>query len=878
MANPTRRTVATSPSRGRTALFAVIAALIVVCGLAFVLQGDAEVAMVSGAGDATEERAADAADAGIRVDESQRAKAVDATDDSASAKAAADGALTAEKRTRNHVRIRVIDGKTKEPVEGAEVIADPAEDALERAQWTEALWLSSRSDASRKFGQKQLTDADGCAWLRLPNSAQVVASKGSLVAFEETELSELKPEGVELALLPSRTASVVVIGADGNAKAGVPIGLWASFARGEMSDETDEWALGRTDADGRALAQLAEFLPPGAPPTKLEFFVRAPGLVKARVAAVLDGEATLRLPAHGSLRVRAIGLDGKPLPDAPAWMVNAYTESHEDGQVGSASAATPGLAGEARIAYVGLGQSVHLSFSTMGCYLSAEIAGPTAANQEVAHEFSLRMPSTFSVRARLLDADGAPLVNHSTSFIQEEGWSWEADRTDSEGRVCFRMRGDDNEPKPMTGRFRAQLRGESFYVFDPITVAPGREHDCGDLRAKAVDVVATGRFVSDEPLGPGISGYIALHNGQGWGHSGDHIVQVMDQEDSFVILDAVGNRNPRMQLNVNAPGFVDVEPVEFVRGAELTIRLQRGPRFEARVLVDAGVSWLVERTGLDLVARAENDQSHYIRGKLVEGQWLFSTTALNPGLYTLSIESGSASDDLAQMDSVRVAVGEPSDPRLKPWDLRSTIRVMTIRARGADNKLLEGWSSVYRRNIRDGSWESCASLENGIAQFLTTATALDLVFDFDDRGFLRRNAVIGDLDLVVPEPQTVVVHVEGMPRMRHDAPMPIHANVPEEWATQNGLPDWIEPVISSAWDRDERTLTVRLAQPCTFRVDFLRQQNGEWSSIALVPCVVAAGQKELRIQAPPQVVTAAQAFLDPDGEPEPVPAPGNGGR
>ena len=83
MAIPTRRTVATSPSRGRTALFAAIAALIVVCGLAFVLQGDAEVAMVSGAGDATEEQAADAADAVIRVDESQRAKAVDATDDAA---------------------------------------------------------------------------------------------------------------------------------------------------------------------------------------------------------------------------------------------------------------------------------------------------------------------------------------------------------------------------------------------------------------------------------------------------------------------------------------------------------------------------------------------------------------------------------------------------------------------------------------------------------------------------------------------------------------------------------------------------------------------------------------------------------------------------
>ena len=393
MATSSRRTVATSPSRGRTALFAAIAALIVVCGLAFVLQGDAEVAMVSGAGDATEERAADAADAGIRVDESQRAKAVDATDDAASAKVAADGALTAEKRTRNHVRIRVIDGKTKEPVEGAEVIADPAKDALERAQWTEALWLSSRSDASRKFGQKQLTDADGCAWLRLPNSAQVVASKGSLVAFAETELSELKPEGVELALLPSRTASVVVMGSDGKPKSGVPIGLSARFARGEMSDDTDEWALGRTDAEGRAQAELAEFLPPGAPPTKLEFFVRAPGLVMARVDAAPNGEATLRLPAHGSMRVRAIGVDGKPLPDAPSWAVTAYTEPQDDG---SPTTSMPGSAGEAWIPYVGLGQTVNLSFQASGYYMHAYVPGPTAANQEVAHEFSLLAQSAAS--------------------------------------------------------------------------------------------------------------------------------------------------------------------------------------------------------------------------------------------------------------------------------------------------------------------------------------------------------------------------------------------------------------------------------------------------------------------------------------------------
>lgn len=873
MANPTRRTVATSPSRGRTALFAAIAALIVVCGLAFVLQGDAEVAMVSGAGDATEERAAEAADAGIRVDESQRAKAVDATDDAASAKTAAEGALTAEKRTRNHVRIRVIDGKTKEPVEGAEVIADPAEDAPERPQWTEVLWLSSRSEASRKFGQKQLTDADGCAWLRLPNSAQVVASKGSLVAFAETELSELKPEGVELALLPSRTASVVVIGADGNAKAGVPIGLWASFARGEMSDETEEWALGRTDAEGRAIAELAEFLPPGAPPKKLEFFVRAPGLVTARVGAAPNGEATLRLPAHGSIRVRVLGLDGKPLPDAPSWGVTAYTYD-ESPATGSATTAMPGSAGEAWIPYVGLGQTVNLSFQTLGYYLHAYVPGPTAANQEVAHEFSLLAQSAISIRARLLDADGAPLVNYTTSFWRETGGTWEASRTDSDGRVWFRMRGDDDELKPITGRFRAQLRGESFYMFDPVTVAPGRDHDCGDLRAKAVDVVATGRFVCDEPLGPGISGYVATHNGQAWGYSSEHIVQMVGDEDSFVILDAMGGRNPRMQLTVNAPGFLNPEPIEFVRGAELTVRVQRGPRFEARVLVDAGVSWLVERTGLDFVVKGENDQGRYIRGKLVDGQWVFATTELKPGVYSISIESGSASDDLAQMDGVRIGVGQPMDPRLQPWDLRSTIRVMTIRARGTDNKLLEGWRSVYRRSIRDGSWEGCSSLENGIAQFLTTATALDLALDLEDRGFVRRSGVIGDLDLVVPEPQSVVVHVEGMPRMRSDAPLAIQASVPEDWGTQHGLPDWANPVIDSEWDRDARKLTVRLAQPCAFRVDFQRRQNDDWVSITLVPCAVTAGQKELRIQAPAEVVTAAQAFLDP----EPVPAPSNGGR
>ena len=123
MANPPRRTVASSPSRGRAALLAAIAVLIVVCGLAFALQGDAEVAMASGAGDATEQGAVDVADAGASRDESQRAKAVDATDDPKNAKTEADGALTAEKRTRNHVRIRVIDvlellaaGESKEQI------------------------------------------------------------------------------------------------------------------------------------------------------------------------------------------------------------------------------------------------------------------------------------------------------------------------------------------------------------------------------------------------------------------------------------------------------------------------------------------------------------------------------------------------------------------------------------------------------------------------------------------------------------------------------------------------------------------------------------------------------------------------------------------
>lgn len=780
-------------------------------------------------------------------------------------------------RTRHHVLVRVIDARTKEPVEGAEVVAAPFDETpKQEAEREEALRLASEFSVLLRFGQKERSDAAGRAWIRVRDGRTVFAHKDG--RFGSADGDEIGANGIEIRLAPSREVAVRVVGSDGSPLDSVPLGLSARYPRGEMSDEFDDWGIGSTDGQGSLVLRPEEYLDAGTPPAKLEVYVRAPGLVSTRVSiANGEKEVVLRMPAHGSVRVRATGVDKQPLADVPTWSCWLSGDENSSGDGGYSYNWAAGRGGAACFRYVGLGKHVELSMQCSGFFWSGTLQGPNAAGQEVVQEVTLAAPSTFVVRARLFDADGAPLADRRVSFRSEFRES--STSTDAEGRMSCCIRGDDENPQPFTFRLLALQGGKSLHAFLPATVYPGRDTDLGDLRAVAVDVVATGTFEADAPLRPGIQCSVeSLRDGR-VRHDGSVFVSLIDDEDAFLVCRAVEGRSVDMRLGVHAPGFLEVEPIPFSDGDKIVVKLRRGATFSARLLLDPAVSWLVERSQLDVVAKSTDGNTQLIGARLVDGEWVCESSSLAPGVYSIAVEPGDASGDLAQIDGVRIGIDEPPDPRLQPWDLRGTIQLLTVRLRRPDGSRVQMWGNVFRRRDLDGEWESAASFENGVAQFLGNSSPADLLIQIDGHPSVRRGGVIGTLDLVLPEPIETRIVLDGIAPISSDAQ--IVAEIDDEgWAKAQRMPDWASPAVEFEWLCEEAAATAKLTPPADFSLRLYRALDEDRrEDLGVVPVSVREGQKEVRVAVPPALRAALAQFAKPGAVPAPAPAaPTNGGR
>ena len=853
-------------------LSALLAVLVVVMWLSWSMADTPEIEVR----DATGVAGAEVADAGLpqENDEERARRAEDATFAKDSAAAADTKPFV---RTRHHVSVRVIDARTKEPVEGAEVVAAPFDETpTQEAEREAALQFASAFSVHLKVGQKEKTDSEGRAWIRVRKRGMVFAHKEQ--RFGRADGDEFGEQGIEIRLDPSREVSVRVVGFDGAPLVRVPLGLFARYARGEMNDDFDDWSIGSTDDQGVLVMRPEEHLGAGAPPSAFDVYVRAPGLVSTR-ASIANGETeiVLRMPAHGSFRVRATGVDKQPLADAPLWScwLSGDENSQKDG--GVTHSAAEGRGGVAWFRYVGLGEKLTLSIQCSLFHWWGQVQGPTAAGQEVVHEISLAKPSTFVVRARLLDADGSPLADRRVTLHSD---SYQASAsTDADGRMALCLRGDDDDPKPLSFRILAMQRGKSLHAFAPITVMPGRDNDVGELRAIAVEIVATGKFEADAPLLPGIHCWVESDQHGRRRYDLGLFVSVMDDEDTFLVCRTVEGRSTGMKLGVRAQGFLSVDPIPFSQGDSIVVKLRRCASLSARLLLDPAVSWLVERSRLDVVARSADGETQLINTQLVDGEWVCDSASLAPGVYSISVEPGDASGDLAQIDGVRIGTDEPKDPRLHPWDLRSVIQLLTVRLKRPDGSRMQTSGSVFRRRDADGEWESAASLENGVAQFLGNSSPADLYVWIDGHPPIRRTGVIGTLDLVLPAPIETRIVLDGV------APIATAARIVAQidegaWAKAQGLPEWVSPAVAFDWLCEEAAAKVKLAPPVDFSLRIYRVLGEDRSEeLGVVPVSVREGQKEVRVAVPPALRAALAQFAKPAAAPAPSPAaPTNGGR
>lgn len=846
---------------GQTLLAALVLAVLGVGGWLLASSGEPEIE-VGGSTDETGIATAAEATSGTHSNESAREV------DAGAAAFAKDGSVGVTDasapgvRTRHHVLVRVIDARTRAPVAEAEVFAEPF-DAPDTGRRRRGRTTFAQV---REEGEKAVTDADGRAYVRARQHTRIYAQKGELFGTDHIDWDRLHADGFELHVAKLDSFVVRVVGPDGAPRKDVPIGLAASYRGGEGAPDRSADAVGDTDDQGRLEVRLPEVVRAGRLPDELEVFVAAPGLSKVAVPVALgQSEVELRLPPTGSLLVRVTSLDRQPLPDLPPW--SAYI-----GTNGEVAAQPPrfehvafsGKGGEFRAPYVGLGTTIDLYVSVGFASKNQTVAGPLAAGQEVVANLSLDNGRQFCVLGKVVDAEGAPVKGvRVTALVKQETVG--SAKTDAEGRFFAGFVREEGE-RSSEVVVLASHEAAGVAASAPVVLQVGSRHDLGELRLAPSTPVATGVVVADGPTGPGLSMHVEYASGEAWLYDFHHVVDIADDDTFAVHMLGAADPRTRRRLQVRAVGFVHSDPVEFTAGQQLRIELKKGPRFAAKLLLDPAIHWFVERSGLDLLLTGPDGDSNYVHSRLVDGEWTFESASVTPGVYTIAVESGSAVDDLAQMEGVRIFPGEAPDPRLMPWDLRSAVQMLTVRLRRADGSMFDGWGDIYRKRALDGEWESCSSFEAGIAQSLTTAVPADLFIEVGEHGFYRRSGVLGSLDLVVAEPRSVVVKIEGWPKLRAGVPFGLGLDVEPSprWLAAAGLPDFANPVVDYEWEPEKGELTLKLSQAADVDLAFSTATEQESKPLATLTVSVADGEKEKKVAVPPAVVAATAAWIERD--------------
>jgi hypothetical protein len=344
------------------------------------------------------------------------------------------------------VELVVVDGASGAPVADAEVhwtderSLTLLREAVPDDQWLAMPQLPIEALAARA-GWRTRSDAQGRARVTLRTATRIAAQRGGRYGtLQLAGNTVLPPAGLRLPLQPDATLAVRVLDAVGAPAADVPVGI--------MTRNADDLPVGRyslqvharTGPDGMAAiphVQLiaAEFVDGkqltawNKPP--FTHCVRSclPGLDGARAPIDLAApppQVELRLPAHGSVRVRT-AFAGAPIPGVrTAWLAEppeaaAAPASDHDRQLRNMAnrPAVFDADGRARFAFVPLGRRWHVTTPDVGGLL-AVVDGPMAHGQEV--EATLAPdPARCVLRGRLFAAVGEPLRQATVRvFLRDE--------------------------------------------------------------------------------------------------------------------------------------------------------------------------------------------------------------------------------------------------------------------------------------------------------------------------------------------------------------------------------------------------------------------------------------------------------------------------
>lgn len=610
------------------------------------------------------------------------------------------------------VTVQVVDKATGSPLGGALVLWS------DETSWpwlveqqgqmapVEMQWQGDRVAAAA--GWRTRSDAQGFAKVTLREQTTVFARHGDLYGQLHLDGGSVPPVGGHLVeLVPDLNLQVRVLDVQGAPAADVPLSVSATDKNGRPVSWTGYAPMARTGADGLATlahlqSQVGELRGPGMK-EKPEWRVRLhlAGLADAGVA--FDPEALpkepieLRLPACGSLRVRAV-FAGKPIPGFRNASLSSEPEGREFRRRISLGA-NAGPDGVARFPWVPLGKVFDISSGAIGG-LHTKCPGPVQPGQEL--EVVLAPGGdAILLSGRLLWSDRSPVAEQEVGVrVRGPQMNSEPDvHTDRDGRFLASLGAPRKDSAIESLVFVSRRPGES-----PRTAAvAGRAvrsgvEELGDLVLGEGELLVAGRLLAGgEPFTDPASVWIdreELRDGKPRWRRVDGAMGHVAADGSFRVT---GTRSPgRFRVAAQSQRVLPVTPVEFAPGAsDVVLELERGQGLAASIWLPEGapvqyVTAVLVPTGRPATGPGASGDDRLRRdlegGRA--GRHSVRWSAVPKGTYTLELRLWGVPTPLVAIPDVVLPAPAAGDERLAAIDLRPFVRVVELTLFDGDGKPL----------------------------------------------------------------------------------------------------------------------------------------------------------------------------------------------
>lgn len=592
--------------------------------------------------------------------------------------------------------VKVMDLIQGSPVAGATVwVFDP--DRYDENELGEALKSEPDWEAlAPRFAQKFVADERGQVIMAQPRDwLRLLGRQGSRYGEHYQEASR-DGQIVKLMLEADTALRVRVANAQNHDLAGVPVGLRS------MQDEQSEWLVERTTgSDGRAVfshLQRLVFHRSGSADLELApaLPLHDPPVIPVRMSAIPAEEQLLILPATGSVVVRLLDPDRRPMLDAARVVLQATTEQRPEWleetefyqQARNGSHAMESTQGEARFPHVGLGMGLEVGVDFDGTwnFELTSARGPESAGEETVIEAVQRVLRP-SLVLRVLLPDGTPLANADlevllrTTTVDWNNADGDERRTDADGWLRFTLDGDWVQERTDVQR-SIEIR---YGAPDSHVVLAGRlpgraawrsgPNDLGELRLEPLPILAAG-IVVDEEGQPIVGAGVLLSRRQmrrgreSWRDDG-YSLQRTDQNGAFTLTGFMPEGIYRLSAR-----HADFKPESLAwreKATDHRIVLKRGRFLQGRVLLDPDIAATDVEVRV-VVAGADISQGNAEASAHLERNGQFRC---GPGVserVDLWIWDNRTDRALYRVESLASHdPGADPDPRLDPLDLRSRL-------------------------------------------------------------------------------------------------------------------------------------------------------------------------------------------------------------